>query len=318
MRWLIYGAGNIGSLYAAKLAQSSQDVAVLARGDRLEQLRGHGIELEDGVTGKRTTTSVQVVERLDPQDAYDLVMVVLPKHAIAEVLPVLAANEHTPSVMFFGNNAAGPGAMIDALGSDRVLFGFPGAAAVPRAGIIRYVITSAREQPTTIGELDGSRSQRTAATSAALEAAGFPVSVCSNMDAWLKTHAAKILPTVGALFAAGGDPARLAGDPDTLRLMLRAIREGYRVLQANNVPVTPSNHRLLSWLPEALLLPLLKRMMASPSMATKVGHAEEGRREWQLLAEEFQTLIDGAGVATPSFGALRQHIDSRVDSVLAS
>ncbi|MBW2687305.1 MAG: ketopantoate reductase family protein, partial [Deltaproteobacteria bacterium] len=45
MRFLVYGAGNIGSLYAARLAQSSQEVAILARGTRLEQIRQQGIEL---------------------------------------------------------------------------------------------------------------------------------------------------------------------------------------------------------------------------------------------------------------------------------
>ncbi len=44
VRILVYGAGNIGSLYAARLAQSSQDVAILARGTRLEQIRQQGIE----------------------------------------------------------------------------------------------------------------------------------------------------------------------------------------------------------------------------------------------------------------------------------
>lgn len=34
--------------------------------------------------------------------------------------------------MFFGNNAAGPGEMTEALGRDQVLLGFPGAAAVTR------------------------------------------------------------------------------------------------------------------------------------------------------------------------------------------
>ncbi|MDH3622883.1 MAG: NAD-binding protein, partial [Myxococcales bacterium] len=42
MRFLVIGAGNIGSLYAAKLAQSGQEVTVLARGARLEQIRRHG------------------------------------------------------------------------------------------------------------------------------------------------------------------------------------------------------------------------------------------------------------------------------------
>lgn len=42
MRFLIIGAGNIGSLYAAKLAQSAQEVTVLARGARLEEIRQRG------------------------------------------------------------------------------------------------------------------------------------------------------------------------------------------------------------------------------------------------------------------------------------
>lgn len=97
MRILVYGAGNIGSLYAARLAQSSQDVAILARGTRLEQIRRRGVELEDGVSGERTTASPEVVARLDPDDAYDVVLVILPKHRIAGVLPALAANDRTPS-----------------------------------------------------------------------------------------------------------------------------------------------------------------------------------------------------------------------------
>ena len=88
--------------------------------------------------------------------------------ALAEVLPILAANERTPSVMFFGNDASGPEPMISALGRERVLLGFPGAAAIPHDGTIRYVITSRREQPTTIGELDGGRSERIAAIASAI------------------------------------------------------------------------------------------------------------------------------------------------------
>ncbi len=308
MRFLVYGAGNIGSLYAARLAQSSQDVAILARGTRLEQIRGQGIELEDAVTGERTTTSPEVVVRLDPDDAYDVVLVILPKHRIAEVLPALAASDRTPSVMFFGNNAAGPDAMTDAIGRGRVLLGFPGAAAVPRGDAIRYVITSAREQPTTIGELDGSKSARILAIASALRGAGFPVSVSTNMDAWLKTHVAEILPTVCALYQAGGEPERLASSDEALRLMLRSIREGYRVLRANGVPITPGKNRVFEWLPESLLLFLMRRMLKSETTAIKLGHAEQGRAEWQRLAKEFRSLIERADVRTPSIDAAYCHL----------
>ena len=43
MKILIYGAGVIGSLYAALLAKSGQDVTVYARGRRLESLRKNGL-----------------------------------------------------------------------------------------------------------------------------------------------------------------------------------------------------------------------------------------------------------------------------------
>lgn len=246
VRILVYGAGNIGCLYAAKLARNGEDVAILARGDRYDTLRGQGITLENGVSGERTMTFVSVVDRLDPGDAYDLVLVVLPKPALAELLPILAANERTPSVMFFGNNASGPDPMISALGRERVLLGFPAAAAIPHDRAIRYVITSRREQPTTIGGLDGGRSERIAAIASALEGAGFPASICANMDAWLKTHVAKILPTAGALFHAGGHAGQLATNREAAWLMVRAMREGLEVLRADDIPITPSNHRVPS------------------------------------------------------------------------
>ena len=308
MRFLVIGAGNIGSLYAAKLALSAQEVTVLARGARSEQILQRGIELEHAVSGERTRTPVHVVNRLGPADEYDVVLVILPKQRIAEVLPMLAANDCTPSVMFFGNNAAGPAAMTDALGHDRVLFGFPGASAVPHEGAIRYIITSAREQPTTIGELDGSTPARIVAIASALEASGFPVSVSTNIDAWLKTHVAKILPTVCALFQTGSRPEELAADDEALRLMVRGMREGFQVLRTNGVPITPRNHRIIEWLPERVLVFAMRRMISDETFALKVGHAAEGRVEWVVLADEFRQLITQAGIPTPSIDAGYQYL----------
>ena len=126
--------------------------------------------------------------------------------------------------------------MTEALGHERVLLGFPGAAAIPCDESIQFVILDRREQPTTIGELDGCDSKRIDSISAALQAAGFPTSICPNMDAWLKTHVAEILPTACALYKAGCDIEALKHDRSALVLMSRAIREGHRVLSALGVP----------------------------------------------------------------------------------
>ncbi len=309
MKILVYGAGNIGRLYAALLQKSGQDVSILARGRRLAEIREHGIRLEEFGSGKQSVTRVRTVERLDVGDEYDLVLVVLPRNHVSEVLPGLAANRRSPSVMFFGNNAAGPGEMIEALGRERVLLGFPGAAAIAHGDSLRYLILAAREQPTTIGELDGSESRRIRAIADAFRAAGFPVSISSNIDAWLKTHAAEISPTANALYMAGGDVRRLARTRDALLLMLRAIREGYRVLAEHGIPVTPKSHRIFQWLPEPLLLVLMRRRVESDATSIKIGHALGARSEMKTIADELRALAETTSAPTPAIDRLSRYLD---------
>lgn len=309
MRILVYGAGNIGSLYAGLLSKSGERVSILARGARLERIRGHGIELEDSRTGEAAAIDVAAVERLAPDDRFDLALVALPRHRVPEVLPALAENKRTPAVLFFGNNAAGPGEMIAALGRERVLLGFPGAAGIPGDYGIRYLILPSREQPTTLGELDGNRTPRIRGIVAAFEHAGFPCAICRNMDAWLKTHAAEISPTVDALYMSAGDRLRMARTRDSLVLMLRAIREGYRALRQLGVPITPAHHRLFEWLPEPVLVRAMRSMLASDAAAVKIGHGVRARREWQILADELHTLTERAGVPTPALDRLYRYLD---------
>lgn len=298
----------MGALYAARLALSGQDVAMLARGDRRDALRQQGITLENGATGERESISVEVVDHLAPEAIYDLVLVVLPKPALAEVLPILAAHKHSPSVMFFGNNAAGPERLIAALGPERVLLGFPGAAAIQAGDAIRFVITSRAEQPTTIGELDGQPSARISDLARVFEEAGFPAAISENMDAWLKTHVAKILPTGGALMFAGGELAQLRKNPEAIALLVRAMREGLEILRASGIPITPANHRVLLWLPEPPTRFVMRRMLGSSLMAIKIGHAAHARAELQLLADEFRALNAVSRLPTPAMDTLFGHL----------
>ena len=51
MNILVYGAGVLGSLYAARLQEAGQHVSLLARGQRLQDIREHSIVLTDVLTG---------------------------------------------------------------------------------------------------------------------------------------------------------------------------------------------------------------------------------------------------------------------------
>ena len=66
MNILVYGAGVIGSLFAARLKMSGADVTILARKQRLEDINKHGIVLENGDDGRISTTRIKTVDQLDP------------------------------------------------------------------------------------------------------------------------------------------------------------------------------------------------------------------------------------------------------------
>lgn len=310
MKILIYGAGVLGSLYAARLAHAGHDLTLLARGQRLAELRAHGIVIEDAATGQRSTTSVNLVKQLAPDDAYDLVVVLVRKNQVSAILPILAANRQTPMVLFMVNNAAGPDAYVAALGRERVLLGFPGAGGVRVGHMVRAYVAPRGTQPTTIGELDGAVTARLRQIAAVFASAGFPVAINRTMDAWLKTHVAVVSPIANALYAAGGDTFRLARTRDGLVLLIRAIREGLCVLQALDIPITPPRFRALLRLPEPLLIALLRRGFASERAAVALaGHANAARDEMQCLADEFRALTRATSVPTPATDRLYAYLD---------
>jgi 2-dehydropantoate 2-reductase len=150
---LVYGAGVIGTLYSARLQQAGHRVTVLARGERLVDIRRHGLVLEDIVGGTRSTTQIATTERLDVGDGYDIALVIVRRDQLAGIMPALTANHYIPTLLFMLNNPLGSTQLIRALGQDRVLLGFPGAGGTREGQIVRYAMIA--QQPTTLGELSG-------------------------------------------------------------------------------------------------------------------------------------------------------------------
>jgi ketopantoate reductase len=310
---LVYGAGPLGSLFAARLQQGGNEVSILARGQRLIELREHGIELVDVMTGEQTVTRVNVVERLDPDDTYDLVLVIMRKNHALQILPILAANRHTPNVLFLMNNAAGPGALVEALGQERVLIGFPNSAGY-REGHTVHCLTGSEDDKAYVpfGEVDGHITDRTREVARILESApGFGAEIRTDMDTWLKYHVALLFPSLApAMYAAGVDNYRLARTRDLVVLAVRAMREGFRVLHSLGLPVTPSKFRVIEWLPEPIVVLLVQRLLANPLMETAlVKHAEAARSEVQHLIGEFMALARSTSVPTPTIDRLLRYYE---------
>ena len=90
---IVYGAGVIGTLYAARLQEGGHRVTVVARGQRLADIRRYGLVLEDIVGHGRSTTRVDTIERVDPNDQYDIALISVRRDQVASVVPEFTTDD---------------------------------------------------------------------------------------------------------------------------------------------------------------------------------------------------------------------------------
>ena len=165
-------------------------------------------------------------------------------------------------------------------------------------------------QPTMFGEPDGQITPRLKEIVSTFKQAGFPVALSRNMDAWQKTHVALISPIANALYMAGVDNYRLEQMPESLHLMVSDMGEGFKVLRELGIPITTSKLKLWEWLPETILVVLLKRWAKTKHFEIVVArHANAARDEMQQLAAEFKVLTSQTSVATLAIDRLDTYID---------
>ena len=129
MRILIYGAGVIGSFYASRFVKAGLDVTVLARGQRLKELQGHGLWYR----GKTRTHKVEVktISELKPNDRYQFIFLTVRENQVEEALEDISRNESPNVVTMVNNHMAGGRKSAEKAGSFRH---FRERAAVSKVG----------------------------------------------------------------------------------------------------------------------------------------------------------------------------------------
>jgi 2-dehydropantoate 2-reductase len=316
MKTLIYGAGPIGRWLALRMEQACQDVTLLARNETFRSLEEDGIEIVDGLTGERLAARPKLVDRLDPEDRYDLVVVAMQKSGRLAVCPILAQNEHLKNILFLGNDVSGFQHYLDHLPEDRVLLGFPGLGGGWDG---TDLVIMDREKPhghygeIFIGELDGATRQRTLKIRKLFEAAGIKVSIEMDIDGWLKYHFAFMAPTAGVIFMKEGDLGAVAGDGEAIRRYCSACREAGNVLRKVGYRKRqPNVFNLYYVLPQSLEPLVFSKLFGSRSAEVRFGlHARSVGPELLELADEFAVLKRLAGMETPDLDALLDCVPQR-------
>jgi 2-dehydropantoate 2-reductase len=305
MKTLVYGAGPLGSWIAGKLHGAGVEVSLLARGQRLAELREHGVVLEDAFSGAREIHRVNVVEALEGDDPYDLVLVVMRKDRSDDVVGTLAANRHAHTVVFMQNNPSGFDAYAAALGAERVMAGFPVAGGVRRGHVTRIMPLAPMPMP--VGEIDGRVTERTQRVADLLRRTGKRVEIRRDMDAWLVTHVPAIL-AFGGLFAVDLDPERFARTRDAMVLGVRAREEALAAQEAAGIPIRPAWFKGLPWVPEPAAVAMLRGMAGTALFEVGVeGHARAARGEMIHMMEAYRERVAPGGHPTPYVSRLIEH-----------
>jgi len=304
VKTLVYGAGVLGSLYAAILKKAGKDVTILARGKRLEELKKHGLIVENLLEEKFINTSIDLIDsRLSEEHDFDLILVVMQKNHVESILPDLAKFSTNAIVVILGNNGTGWDEYKGILDPKRIILGFPSAGG-KRDGHVMRVVFDSEKSSITIGESSGKNTDRIKRIQSFLEGAGIPVKLSKNIDAWLKVHIALVSPLANVYFYLKRQGKTMSESPEGLNIATNAIIEGVTVLKKLKYPILPKRFRLILLFPKKL-----KKIVGNLhkgkwyDIALK-GHAEYAREEMRRIADEFQILVKKSGISTPNIDKL--------------
>lgn len=280
MRIAIVGLGGIGSTFAFHLARAGHQVTVVARGKRLESLQKENAIVT--VTGERA--EVQVSAALDATLPWDLVLVTVLAPQVDVVLPSLVASS-ARKVMFMFNTFEPFERLRNAVGIARFAFGFPAILAQVDEGRLTAKVVS-RGQVTTVTEPEWAE---------VFTAAGIPTVVHADMESWLRTHAAMVVPF---MLAANTAHQRKAGVSwGEAWKLARAMGEGFKLVRQLGNAITPAPMVVLECLPTPTVAMLLWGL-------TRV---EALRKSGAAGPNEPRALIDAMSAVAPGqMTALRE------------
>ena len=270
MRIAVVGAGAMGGSYGGLLAVAGEDVGLVdAWSGHVEAVRSDGLRVS-GAFGERVVRvpAAESPEGLDPADGgwADLVIIFTDTNATrdaARAADHLLAPEGC--AITFQNGIGNVETLQEELGAERVLGGSSMCSALVEAP--GHVVLTHRG-PTSVGELDGRRTNRLGRVVGALERAGFGVLVKDDINARIWTKFI-VNSAINALCATTGlrlgEVGRLA-EMDAFQD--RVLDEAFALVRAKEIPVAEAEVR-------AGIKRSCRLKFSRPSM---LQHVEAGRR----------------------------------------
>ncbi len=251
MKICIFGAGAIGGYMGAKLAEAGADVSLVARGPHLEAMRAKGLTLIE--EGESRTFPVTASDDPAALGVQDYVIVTLKAHSVPPVVhkmqpligpqtTIVSGVNGVPWWYFHKIGGAREGTRLasvdpgdvqwNGFGPDRVL----GCVVYPAAEVIEPgVVKHIEGNRFSLGEPDGSKSERAQRLSEALGKAGLKAPVRPKLrdEIWVKLWGNLSFNPISALTHATLDV--LCTDPGTRAVARAMMLEAQQIAESLGV-----------------------------------------------------------------------------------
>ena len=284
MKVLVYGAGVIGSLYGALLAEAGNDVTVYARGKRLECLQTQGLRYMENKQIK--TAPVTVISRLEPTDRYDFIFLTVRENQLLTALSELRENISS-TIVTMVNSLDTYDKWEAVCGKGRVLPAFPGAGGGFEGDLLNAALTPRLIQLTTIGKTDG----REKTLAAVFRKAGIPCQIVNDMHVWQICHLAMVVPIADAYYEAA-DPTNAGEDHVLMKQTASQIKKNFRDVSRMGFKLSPAKMNLFRFLPVSLIGAVLGGVFKSSFGDTFMyRHSMKAPDEMRRLHEQFYGFI---------------------------
>jgi len=193
----IVGAGAIGGLIGAHLAHAGQEVVLIARGANLKAIQADGLTVQRGA--EAMCVRPRATDDLSAVAEADVIFIAVKAHAISDIAPAVGAAIKPGAVVIGTMNglpwwyfrdrhleSVDPGGVIArSIPFEQVV----GSVVYPAASLVAPgVVVHEDGDRISIGEPDGSRTERAQVVSRMLAQAGFkaPVQARLRSEIWLK------------------------------------------------------------------------------------------------------------------------------------
>lgn len=306
MRILVYGAGVIGCELAHELCKGKNDVTILARGNWKQNIEKNGLVIQHYGQLHTTKDTVKTIEKLDTYDKYDLIFVTMQFNQILNVLQPIA-NNISRYILLVGNNMTPFHCeeQIQKLSTIKkeIAFGFQGTGG--RRENCKVISMHPFHVGMTIGGLkEHLTSDFQKCIIAAFEKTGYQLTWEQNMEGWLLSHAAHILPTAYICYSVNCNLRRTS--KEQIHLAIDAIAEAHKMLKKLGYPIRPDGEEEAYKENRKKKQRLLYLMVKTPAGKYVIStHCSHATLEMSALDQKFEELRTKAGVSMPAWDNLR-------------